>query len=68
MNNNIIRFPTKYWNPKPKSFYKFVQPAKMFAAFVAVTTLVGILTAIFGPAAFILMSVFLMFYTMARLP
>ena len=61
--NNIIKFPHNRWTPKPKTFYKFVSPAKYFAIFIAVTAVVGILTAAVGPAAFILMAVILMFYT-----
>jgi len=66
--SNIIKFPTKYWMPKPKSFYSFVKPAKMFAAFIAITTFVAILTAALGPISFIVMALILMFYTMAYLP
>jgi len=66
--SNIIKFPSKRWSHRPKNFYKFVQPAKMFAAFIAITTLVGILTAAVGPAAFIAMAVLLLIYTMVYLP
>lgn len=66
--NNIIKFPRTKWTPKPKSFYKFVTPAKYFAIFVAVTTIVAILTAATGPAAFLIMAVILMIYTMVYLP
>lgn len=65
---NIIRFPTKTWMPKPKSFYTFVKPAKYLAVFIAVTTFVGILTAMLGPATFIAMAVILLLYTMVYLP
>ncbi len=65
---NILKFPRKNWNPKPKSFYKFVTPAKYFAIFVAVTTIVAILTAATGPAAFLIMAVILMIYTLIYLP
>ena len=66
--NNIIKFPNTKWNPKPKNFYKFVTPAKYFATFVAVTAIVGVLTAAVGPAAFLIMAVVLMIYTMVYLP
>lgn len=66
--NNIIKFPNTKWNHKPKSFYKFVAPARYLATFIAVTTVVGILTAAFGPISFILMAVVLMIYTMIYLP
>jgi hypothetical protein len=66
--NNIVKFPRKTWNPKPKNFYKFVKPARYLATFIAVTTLVGLLTAIVGPLSFIIMAVVLMIYTMVYLP
>lgn len=66
--NNIIKFPKKKWMPKPKSFYTFVTPAKYLAIFVAVTTIVAILTAAAGPAAFLIMAIVLMIYTMIYLP
>lgn len=66
--SNIIKFPTKNWKPRTKSFYTFVAPAKYLAVFVAVTVFVGILTAILGPASFIAMAVILLIYTMIYLP
>ena len=66
--NNIIKFPNTKWNPKPKNFYKFVMPARVIATTIAVAAILGILTAVVGPAAFIAMAVLLMFYTMAMLP
>ena len=66
--NNIIKFPNTKWTPKPKSFYRFVTPAKYFATFIAVTTIVAILTAITGPAAFLIMALVLMIYTLVYLP
>lgn len=65
---NIIKFPRKQWMPKPKNFYAFVTPARYLATFIAVTISVGILTAITGPAAFLIMAVVLMIYTMIYLP
>lgn len=66
--NNIIKFPRNKWMPKPKSFYTFVTPARYLASFIAVTALVGILTAITGPAAFLIMAIVFMIYTMIYLP
>ena len=66
--SNIIKFPQKQWYPKPKNFYTFVTPAKYFAVFIAVTTIVAILTAITGPAAFLIMALVLMVYTLIYLP
>jgi len=66
--NNIIRFPNTKWKHKPKSFYKFVTPAKYLASFIAVTAIVGVLTAAVGPVAFIIMALVLMIYTMIYLP
>lgn len=66
--NNIIKFPKKRWMHKPKSFYTFVTPAKYLAIFIAVTTIVAILTAAVGPASFLIMAVVLMIYTMIYLP
>jgi len=65
---NIIKFPNKFWNPKPKNFYTFIKPARYLAAFVSVTIFVSILTAIFGPATFIVMALIFLFYTMVYLP
>ncbi len=65
---NIIRFPTRTWKPKTKNFYKFVMPARVIATTIAVSALLGIMTAIFGPATFILMAVLFMIYTMIYLP
>ena len=66
--SNIIKFPNTRWNPKTNNFYKIMKPARMVIAFIIITALVGILTAIFGPASLILMAVIFMFYTMACLP
>ena len=66
--NNVIKFPKKRWMHKPKSFYTFVTPAKYLAIFIAVTTVVGLLTAITGPAAFLIMALVLMIYTLIYLP
>lgn len=66
--SNIIKFPTKTWKPKPKNFYKFVLPAKVIATTIAVATILGLLTAITGPAAFLIMAVLFMIYTMVYLP
>lgn len=66
--NNIIKFPRNRWTHKPKSFYTFVTPAKYLATFIAVTAIVGILTAITGPAAFLIMAIAFMVYTMIYLP
>ncbi len=65
---NIVKFPHNKWTHKPKNFYKFVTPAKYLAIFIAVTVIVGLLTAITGPAAFLIMAVFFMIYTMVYLP
>ena len=66
--NNIIKFPRKIWTPKPKSFYKFVMPARVIATTIAVATIIGLLTAITGPAAFLIMAVVFMIYTLIYLP
>jgi hypothetical protein len=66
--NNIIRFPRKPWTPKPKSFYKFVMPARVIAITIAVALVIGLLTAVAGPAAFLIMAVVFMIYTMMYLP
>lgn len=65
---NIIKFPHQRWMPKPKSFYRFVMPARVIAITIAVATFIGLLTAITGPAAFIIMAVLFMIYTMIYLP
>lgn len=65
---NIVKFPNKRWTPKPKSFYKFVMPARVIAITVAVSITIGILTAITGPAAFLIMAIIFMLYTMVYLP
>ena len=65
---NIVKFPRKIWNPKPKNFYKFVMPARVIATTIAVATIIGLLTAVMGPAAFLIMAVILMIYTLIYLP
>lgn len=65
---NIIRFPSKQFKPQPKNFYKFVMPARIIATTIAVAMFLGIMTAIFGPATFIVMAVLFMIYTMVYLP
>ena len=65
---NIVKFPRTKWMPKPKNFYRFVSPAKYLATFIAVTIIVALLTAITGPAAFLIMAVIFMIYTMIYLP
>ncbi len=65
---NIVKFPHTKWTPKPKNFYKFVMPARVIAITIAVSVIIGLLTAIAGPAAFLIMAVLFMIYTMVYLP
>ena len=65
---NIVKFPNKRWTHKPKNFYKFVMPARVIAITIAVATIIGLLTAITGPAAFLIMAVIFMIYTLIYLP
>lgn len=65
---NIVKFPRKTWTHKPKNFYKFVMPARVIAITIAVATIIGLLTAITGPAAFLIMAVVFMIYTLIYLP
>ena len=65
---NIVKFPRKTWTAKPKNFYKFVMPARIIAITIAVAVTIGLLTAITGPAAFLIMAVLFMIYSMVYLP
>ena len=65
---NIVKFPTTRFLSKPKNFYKFVMPARVIATTIAVSLIIGLLTAIVGPAAFLIMAVIFMIYTLVHLP
>lgn len=65
---NIVKFPRTRWMPTPKNFYRFVMPARIIAITIAVAVTIGILTAITGPAAFLIMAVVFMIYSMVYLP
>ena len=65
--SNIIKFPTKI-KYKSKNFHRLIKPAQYFTVFLGTTVIVAILTAITGPAAFLIMAVTFMIYTMIYLP